>query len=381
MKTQTGSVSLFIIPLLLIGLMTLGYFFYHGQNDKQALNAQLNSVQQQLRRTQRQLREKEFSLNEQETRLFSLNNQRNQLKNEIDNIKQELDASQKNQQEAQQSLSQASQVLKNQLEGKEKEYEALTQSFKEKEDEYQKELVQLNEFSSTLNQKFQSTQEQLSSELERTKSYSFKVETLEERLQREQEALDQLKKQLNTLDKTNKKLSESNQQLSSVNKELDSEKNRLIKQFQDGITIIRLPDNVLFPSGSAQLNNNGKQTLAFVAKTLSSFPSHLISIEGHTDQQPITSSLTEKYPSNWELSSARSAVAIRYLTSKGLKPNQFQAVGFGSTRPIAKGVESHKKNRRIEILLYPPMPKNIVEPSNKGDVQPSDLPKNQISAN
>ena len=54
---------------------------------------------------------------------------------------------------------------------------------------------------------------------------------------------------------------------------------------------------------------------------------------------------------------------VRYLTKHGLPPRQFQAVGFGSTRPIAKedDKQSQEKNRRIEILLYPPAEKITID--------------------
>src|SRR5208282_3813798 len=79
-----------------------------------------------------------------------------------------------------------------------------------------------------------------------------------------------------------------------------------------------------------------------------------ISIEGHTDNMPISDALKDKYPTNWELSTARATTVARFLQEKGgIDPTLLSAVGYGEYHPIASNdtVEGRAKNRRIEIVL------------------------------
>jgi chemotaxis protein MotB len=280
----------------------------------------------------------------------------------MDTLKEQLANTEKEKMAAQQLLNDEIATIKVQLQETEQDKtqsqdalatirDELEAKLSAKEIEYEKQIAQLNDFSTIVSQKYETTKVQLDKELARIAEFSATIETLEERLTREQVALDELAKQLAIMDKTNA--------------ELNSEKSRLIRQFKDGTTIIRLEDTILFSSGSAILNDRGQQTLALVADTLAEFPNHLISIEGHTDHRPIMSPLSEKYPTNWELSAARASFAIRHLMAQGLPAKQFQAVGFANTRPIAMDTDykSQRKNRRIEILLHPPIERVTITPA------------------
>ena len=80
----------------------------------------------------------------------------------------------------------------------------------------------------------------------------------------------------------------------------------------------------------------------------------MVKVEGHTDSRPIS---TYRYPSNWELSSARSSSVIRYLIENhGLDSTRFIAVGYGDTRPVVPNTspENWQKNRRVEIVIMDP---------------------------
>ena len=79
-------------------------------------------------------------------------------------------------------------------------------------------------------------------------------------------------------------------------------------------------------------------------------------IEGHTDNVPPGKSLRNKYPSNWELSTARATNVVRFLQeSAGIDPATLEAVGMGEYHPIAsnKTPQGRSQNRRIEIILFP----------------------------
>ena len=118
-----------------------------------------------------------------------------------------------------------------------------------------------------------------------------------------------------------------------------------------------VPTDVLFDSGSAELNPGALTQLAKLAQTLNAvaaeIPSNLdwvVRIDGHTDKRPIH---TAQFASNWELSTARAAAIVKYLVVQGIPANRLSANGFGQFQPLdpADTEAAYAKNRRIEIQL------------------------------
>ena len=114
---------------------------------------------------------------------------------------------------------------------------------------------------------------------------------------------------------------------------------------------------VLFPSGSAEMNPEGLETLAPLADAIRTLEAKIpkeiewvLRVDGHTDVRPIN---TPEFPSNWELSSARALSVVRFLISRGVKPNHLVAAGFGEFQPLDRGTteEALRRNRRIELKL------------------------------
>jgi len=114
---------------------------------------------------------------------------------------------------------------------------------------------------------------------------------------------------------------------------------------------------VLFESGSAEIGSKGKEQLTRLARTLGSIapriPSEIswvLRVDGHTDNVPIA---TGRFPSNWELSSARAISVVKFLASQGIPPNRLAAAGFGEFHPLVDGGDetSRRRNRRIEMKL------------------------------
>jgi chemotaxis protein MotB len=112
---------------------------------------------------------------------------------------------------------------------------------------------------------------------------------------------------------------------------------------------------VLFPSASAQLEDGGKQELAKMAETLKqvaqSIPKEvnwILTVIGHTDKRPIS---TSQFPSNWELSTARALSVVKFLQESGIPASRLSATGYGEHQPIENGItdEAFAKNRRIEL--------------------------------
>ncbi|SBV97789.1 OmpA/MotB [uncultured Alphaproteobacteria bacterium] len=114
---------------------------------------------------------------------------------------------------------------------------------------------------------------------------------------------------------------------------------------------------VLFPQGSADLQDAGKAQLDTLARTLIQIAREIppdldwvLRVDGHTDKVPIA---TAQFRSNWELSSARAISVVRYLIAAGLPPNRLVAAGFGEYQPLdpGSGTEALARNRRIEFKL------------------------------
>ncbi len=112
---------------------------------------------------------------------------------------------------------------------------------------------------------------------------------------------------------------------------------------------------VLFASGEAELGPGGREQLAALARTLrdlsNSIPDELnwvLRVDGHTDRAPIS---TGRFPSNWELSTARAISVVRFLQRQGIPPQRLAATGFGEYQPLDAGEssEAYRRNRRIEL--------------------------------
>lgn len=154
------------------------------------------------------------------------------------------------------------------------------------------------------------------------------------------------------------KLREENEKLRSQLEESREEASSL----QRGQTVEVLSTDVYFKSGSAELTPEGVEELKSVAQRIrSEFSGRTVRIEGYTDSQPIGKQLEDRYPSNWELSSARAArVARHFRWTHDMDPSRFEVVGFGAQHPIATNetAEGRSKNRRVRVavLQRPPTP-------------------------
>jgi chemotaxis protein MotB len=119
-----------------------------------------------------------------------------------------------------------------------------------------------------------------------------------------------------------------------------------------GRMVVELSENILFDSGKSELKKEGTAALTEVAAVLSSIPDREFQIAGHTDNNPIKSA---KFPSNWELSTARAVTVARSLAAQGVPANRLSAAGSAETQPVSSNdtPEGRQQNRRIEIVLMP----------------------------
>ncbi|MGH7377047.1 MAG: OmpA family protein, partial [Candidatus Methylomirabilales bacterium] len=128
-----------------------------------------------------------------------------------------------------------------------------------------------------------------------------------------------------------------------------------VTQFRDLLTV-NLVEKILFDSGRAEIKPRGLEILQRVGDILKGVPDKVVRIEGHTDNVPIGAALRARFPTNWELSTARATVVARFLQDKvGLDPTRLSATGYGEYRSVAPNdsEEGRAQNRRIEIILAP----------------------------
>lgn len=112
---------------------------------------------------------------------------------------------------------------------------------------------------------------------------------------------------------------------------------------------IELKDSILFSSGSADTSEQAQKIFDEIAVILKNY-SNPVQVEGFTDNIPIKS---VKYPTNWELSTARASAIVKYLASKGVAPERLSAVGYGEYQPVATNdtEQGRAQNRRVAIMV------------------------------
>ena len=126
-----------------------------------------------------------------------------------------------------------------------------------------------------------------------------------------------------------------------------------ISELQGKLTV-NILDRIMFDSGEADLKSEGEKILQKIAGILAQYPQRQIHVIGHTDNVPIRVSARSRFPSNWELSTARATAAVRFLGEKaGVDPRRLGAVGYGEFHPIADNAtpEGRAKNRRIALVV------------------------------
>ncbi len=109
-------------------------------------------------------------------------------------------------------------------------------------------------------------------------------------------------------------------------------------------------DGVLFDFGRADISKQGYGILDKIVTVIRKMP-YPIRVEGHTDNVPIH---TQKFPSNWELSTARAVNVLKYFANTGqIDPRRLSAVGYGDSKPLVANdsPRNQAKNRRVEIVL------------------------------
>lgn len=133
-----------------------------------------------------------------------------------------------------------------------------------------------------------------------------------------------------------------------------------------GIRLI-LQEKLLFEPGSADIKPEMRLLLDKLYEIIRDIPNP-VEVEGHTDNIPIS---TERFPSNWELSTARAGSIVRYFIAKGIEPERLKASGYADTRPMVPNTtpEGRAQNRRVEIVILNIRGAELTRPQTKENQQ------------
>jgi len=156
--------------------------------------------------------------------------------------------------------------------------------------------------------------------------------------------------QLSYLDKTYQQLNQNLQAQVAANQVQ-------IKQLQNRLEVTMV-NSILFPEGGWELHQQGRESLNNVLPALQGLSGKQIVIGGYTDNLQILPPLSNRFPTNWDLSAARAISVVRYFEAQGIDPNQLSAVAFGQFHPVASNdtPEGRAQNRRINIVIQDQTP-------------------------
>ncbi len=124
-------------------------------------------------------------------------------------------------------------------------------------------------------------------------------------------------------------------------------------QVLKGVVYISLADNMLYKSGSYEINERAAQTLSKIAKIIQDYPDYDVIVEGNTDDVPISKT---NIRNNWDLSALRASSVVQCLQNEyGINPKRMTAGGRGEYNPIADNSTAvgKQRNRRTQIIITP----------------------------
>ena len=166
------------------------------------------------------------------------------------------------------------------------------------------------------------------------------------------------------VDRRNARMAEKqrkqNERMQTLAKTLNETMDKFVKSGQMNVSQtgrgveLEINASALFNQGEADIQPEAKKTLADAAKVLVD-SDYAIEVEGHTDNLPIS---TARFPSNWELSSARASSVVRLFIDQGVAAKRLKAVGSADNQPVQSNdsAEGRARNRRVTITVLTPEP-------------------------
>jgi len=246
-----------------------------------------------------------------------------------------------------------------------------------------KALTECTEQNKTLNGQIADAKDQLSATKEQLAASNARVASLEEQLKQQKSDYSKLQRSLDkslsnasqnnvSIDKLVDQINESNQYIrhlvevksksDSLNMVLTNNLTRSLSkeemkevdvQVLKGVVYISLADNMLYKSGSYEINDRAAETLSKIAKIITDYKDYDVLIEGNTDDVPIS---RENIRNNWDLSCLRASSVVQYLQNHyGVDPKRLTAGGRGEYNPIATNDTElgKQRNRRTQIIITP----------------------------
>ncbi|MBO4316194.1 MAG: flagellar motor protein MotB [Prevotella sp.] len=246
-----------------------------------------------------------------------------------------------------------------------------------------KDLVNCQSENKYLQSSWQNTKEQLAAAQERVSSLEDQLALAREQLQEQKKDYASLQKSLDksltnttqnnvSIEKLVDQINESNQYIrhlvevksksDSLNMVLTNNLTRSLSkeelkevdvQVLKGVVYISLADNMLYRSGSYEINDRAEETLSKIAKIIMDYKDYDVLIEGNTDDVPIK---RENIRNNWDLSCLRASSVVQYLQNRyGVDPKRLTAGGRGEYNPIADNNTDvgKQRNRRTQIIITP----------------------------
>jgi chemotaxis protein MotB len=205
-----------------------------------------------------------------------------------------------------------------------------------------------NETQAQLEQDKSNLQSQITKLQSENNSLLETVEGLKAELRQEKVVVQQKESEVSELEKTRR-------EIESSLKDQIAQKDIKLEEIE-GKLKVTFVDKILFDSGSVMIKPKGQEVLLTLADSFRDNKDQNIVVEGHTDDVQIGAALMDRFPTNWELSTARASTVVRFLQEKGnIAPERLMASGFSFYQPVASNEtpEGRKQNRRIEIILVP----------------------------
>jgi chemotaxis protein MotB len=253
-----------------------------------------------------------------------------------------------------------------------------------------KDLVACQNNYNSLMERFQNTQEQLSEAKQKLSASEARVTGLQEQLGTSKDAMKKMEDSYRSLQGSlNQSLTNASQNNISIEKLVDqiNESNQYIRhlvevksksdslnmvltnnltrslskeelkevdvQVLKGVVYISLADNMLYKSGSYEINDRAAETLSKIAKIITDYKDYDVLIEGNTDNVPISKT---NIRNNWDLSCLRASSVVQCLQTKyGVDPKRLTAGGRGEYNPIEANDSAlgKQRNRRTQIIITP----------------------------
>jgi chemotaxis protein MotB len=242
---------------------------------------------------------------------------------------------------------------KAELEANLAELQSKTQELDASLDNKRKELDDMQQQLDTAQGQLKVTSAELNSTTERLENTKMSLMEASEVLTAKDEALKQKEEELRKASEYMKRTNQLYDQLVGELKDELASNQVKVKEMKDGINV-NLSEEILFPSGSAELNKSGQEVITRVSSKLAGKEYQII-VVGFTDNIPIRGNLAKRYPTNWELAGARAASVVRLLEKTGIESKKLVATSYGENFPVASNEtdEGRAQNRRIEIRLRP----------------------------